>query len=78
MLASWDDFKGQKVVIDYKTSNNKIAFARGILDDYVEGKIHIMGTSRFWIIDKRAILVFRVWNGEKEEGEGDYLGGEAT
>lgn len=68
------DFVGKKVVVDYKTSNDRIAFSRGILVSVEGSKICISGSSRFWIIDTSMIVVCRVTNGEKSSDEpGSYI-----
>jgi hypothetical protein len=64
---------GKKVIVDYKTNNKKIAFARGILISVEGSKVCISGASRFWVIDFEVILVCRVTNGDKLDDEGSYL-----
>ena len=65
------DFIGHKVVIDYRTSNGKCTYAKGILVSVEGNKVSVNGPSRFWIIDRDMVLVCRVTNGKKVEGEPD-------
>jgi len=73
-VVEWNEFIGNKIVVDYKVSNGKIAYARGVLEGVENGMLVVRGPTRFWLVALDNVLACRVTNGEKEEGEGGYLG----
>ena len=74
-VIDWSVLIGNKIVVDYKVSNERVAYAKGILEGVEDGKLVVKGPTRFWLVALDNVIACRVTNGDKEEDEGNYLGG---
>ena len=75
-MIDWDEYVGKPVVVDYKASNEKIAYARGILEGFEDGMLCVKGETRFWLVAVETVIVCRVTNDHKGYDDRSYRGGD--